>query len=131
MAFLAAVLGLLTAGPSAAPGSGLEGVWCWGSPRRSADVPFLEVSRVGDRWAVRTKHYMHAYFVGGVKDIRVTGGHLEFTYRYEPLNRWAHCAFDAEDDRLVGTCDGEIDARTWGAVPSYLWRAATPGSEGE
>jgi hypothetical protein len=105
------------------PWPGLEGVWSWGSPRRSADVPFLRITRSGGQWSVETKHYMHAYFVAEARDVRIDGKHLEFTYWYEPLHRWARCSFDAAADTMAGVCDGEIDAQTWGAVPSYLWRA--------
>ena len=127
MGWLLAILALSTGGATTPV---LDGVWCWGSPRQSARVPFVEIGRTGDGWTIRTKHYMHAYFVGGVKDIKVDGGHVEFTYWYEPRARWAHCAFDADGDRMSGTCDGEIDALSWGAVPSFLWRTRTPGSEG-
>ena len=40
------------------------------------------------------------------------------------------CSFDAATDTMAGVCDGEIDAQTWGAVPSYLWRATlTPAGD--
>ena len=107
----------------AVPPGTFEGVWCWGSPRRSADVPFLRISRHGSAWLIETKHYMHDYFVSSAKDVCVSDHHLEFVYWYAPLNRWARCGLDLSDDNMAGQCDGELNARQWGAVPTYLWRS--------
>jgi len=105
------------------PPGNFEGVWSWGSPRRSAEVPFLRISRKGGSWEIETKHYMHEHFVTTTRDIRVSGNHLEFTYWYEPQRRWATCILDLSDDKMAGVCDGELNARgLWGGVPTNLWR---------
>ncbi len=111
------------ANDGSAPTGNFEGVWSWGSPRRSAEVPFLRISRNGSEWIIETKHYMHDYFVSSTKDVRVRDNHLEFVYWYAPLNRWARCALDLSDDKMAGRCDGELNARQWGPVPTYLWRS--------
>jgi len=109
--------------PDAPPGN-FEGVWLFGSPRRSSEVPFLRISRKGREWIVETKHYMRDHFVSTSRNIRVNGNRLEFTYWYEPLRRPARCILDLTDDRLAGVCDGELDARgLWGGVPTNLWRS--------
>ncbi len=104
------------------------GTWSWGSPRRSADVPFLKISENDSKLTVQTKHYMHDYFVGDTKDISVEGKHLEFTYWYAPLCRSATCSLDLAGDRMNGQCEGEIKAVQWGEVPTYLWREGPSGT---
>jgi hypothetical protein len=128
-----AIGSLLAADTRAAPAPDFAGVWCWGSQRRSADVPFLRISRGGGNWRVETKHYMHARFVDRVKDLRIDGNGLEFRYWYEPLQRWARCSFVAQGHTMAGVCEGEVDARTWGDVPSFLWRipSSSTGGTGE
>lgn len=98
------------------------GTWSWGSPRRSAEVPFLKISRQDSRLLIQTKHYMHDYFVDDTKDASVNGSHLEFSYWYAPLCRWAKCSLDLAGDRMNGQCEGEVKAAQWGEVPTYLWR---------
>jgi hypothetical protein len=98
------------------------GTWDWGSPRRSAFVPFLKISERDSVLVIETKHYMHSYFVADTKDISVDGNHLEFTYWYAPLCRWATCSLDLASDRMNGQCEGETRAAQWGQVPTYLWR---------
>ncbi len=105
-----------------APTGNFEGVWCWGEPWRSADVPFLRISINGSEWIIETKHYMHDHFESTTRKARVSGNHLEFTYWYAPLSRWASCSLELSDDKMAGHCDGELNARQWGAVPTYLWR---------
>ena len=104
------------------PNGSFEGTWSWGSPRRSAEVPFLRISRDGTKWIVQTKHYMHDNFVSGARDVRVSGNRLEFSYWYEPLARWASCSLELADGKMAGACDGELNAREWGSVPAHLWR---------
>jgi len=101
---------------------GFEGVWMWGTLWNSHDTPFLRITRNGSRWNVETKHYMHAYFVDKVRDVHIDGKHLEFNYWYEPRQKWARCNLNATADTMMaGQCDGEIDVRDWGTLPSYLW----------
>jgi hypothetical protein len=102
----------------------LTGVWCWGSPRRSADTPFLRISRVAGRWRIETKDYMHANFHTDVRDMSFANDTLDFSYWYQPLRRWSHCSFKVSGETMAGQCGGELDAHTWGATPSYLWRSA-------
>lgn len=115
-------LAVLASALQAGAAEDLQGVWAWGSPRRSAEVPFLRITRSGEGWTVETKHYMHAYFVGGTRDVSLRPGHLEFTYWYEPLGRWAQCSLDVAGERMDGECDGEPSAGTWGRLPAHLWR---------
>ncbi len=98
------------------------GTWSWGSPRRSAEVPFLKITKSDSALVIKTKHYMHSYFVGDTKDIIVERNHLEFAYWYAPMCRWAKCSLDLAGDRMNGECEGELKAMQWGEVPSYLWR---------
>ncbi len=116
---LALVLALAA---GAAVAEDLAGLWAWGSARRSAGVPFLRITPAPEGWKVETKHYMHAHFVGGVRALAATPTHLEFTYWYEPLGRWAQCSFEVAGDRMDGECDGEPGASQWGRVPAHLWR---------
>jgi hypothetical protein len=68
---------------------------------------------------------MHAYFVDKMQGVRMEGKHLEFSYWYEPRQRWAHCSLNATADTMMaGQCDAELDVQGWGAAPSYLWRQA-------
>jgi hypothetical protein len=101
---------------------GFEGIWAWGTLWNSHDTPFLRITHNADNWKVETKHYMHAYFRDKVRDLRIDGKHLEFSYWYEPRERWAHCRFNAAIDTMAGFCDAEINMQDWGAAPSYLWR---------
>ena len=118
------LLAFTVAPGAAATDEAFEGTWNWGEPWRSTDVPFLQISRKGATWAVKTKHYMHDSFVSTTKDIRISGYHLEFTYWYEPLARWSSCRLDLAEGKMSGFCDGELNARgQWGAVPTYLWHA--------
>jgi hypothetical protein len=112
------------AAESTVPSPSMQATWCWGSERRSANVPFLRITTRGAELVVETKNYMHDYFVAGTKDISVSGDRLEFSYWYEPLARWARCslALDPSHDSMAGTCEGELSVRHWGVVPSYLWR---------
>jgi len=121
---LTIAMGCATTKPKSAPEAtgNLVGTWSWGSPRRSADVPFLKISENDSKLRIQTKHYMHDYFVGDTKDISVDGSHLEFTYWYAPLCRWAKCNLDLSGDRMNGQCEGEAKATQWGEVPTYLWR---------
>lgn len=104
------------------PAAAWAGIWCWGSPRRSADVPFLRITANGGAWRVETKHYMHDSFETNVKDVEISGDRLTFAYWYAPRQRWAKCALTVSGDRMTGMCEGEANARDWGDVPSYLWR---------
>ncbi len=101
-----------------------QAIWCWGSRRRSANVPFLRVVMHDGKAVIETKDYMHSNFVAGTKDIVVGGDRLEFTYWYKPLERWARCSLRTSPtgDMMAGNCDGELSAGQWGSVPSYLWR---------
>src|SRR5262249_22807350 len=110
-------------GPATSPISNFDGIWHWGSSRRSADVAFLRISRRGSELLIETKHYMHDNFVSKTKDVRVFANHLTFTYWYEPLHREANCKLDLVVDMMVGECEGERNAREWGSVATYLWRA--------
>lgn len=117
----------MVAGCAPLPGSGAEsprweGVWCWGSPRRSSETPFLRVDRQGDERVVRTKHYMHGHFEALVRDVHFEGNRLRFSYWYAPLRRWATCRFTLSGDVMAGECDAEISAHRWGSTPSHLWR---------
>jgi hypothetical protein len=104
---------------------GFAGVWVWGTLWNSHDTPFLRITRSGSHWNVETKHYMHADFVDKVQDVRIEGKHLEFSYWYEPRQKWAHCSLNATaDTMLAGQCDGELDVHDWGTLPSYLWLQA-------
>lgn len=100
-----------------------EGVWSWGSPRHSANVPFLRITRNDMEWIIQTKHYMYDYFVSTTKDVRISSNHLEFVYWYAPLNRWSKCSLDLLYNKMAGHCDGELNAQQWGTVPTFLWRS--------
>jgi uncharacterized protein YbbC (DUF1343 family) len=110
--------------PAGRAEAGIEGEWSWGSPRRSARVPFLRISRAGEGWLVETKHYMRTHYVGGTKEVSLSAAQLEFSYWYAPLERWAHCSLNVSEGRMDGECDGELSAREWGKVPTHLWRVA-------
>jgi hypothetical protein len=122
---LVAILSVSGLPASAAEGS-LEGIWCWGTQFHAEATPFLRIARSGGQWRLETKHYMHDEFVAGIKDVRIDGSHLAFTYWYEPLSRWATCSLDLMQDRLVGQCDGERNAHEWGVTPVFLWRSRVP-----
>jgi hypothetical protein len=98
--------------------------WCWGSQRRSENVPFLRITTHDGKLAVETKDYMHGNFVANTRKVVFADGHLDFSYWYRPLARWAHCNLTpgASGDTMAGNCDGELSAGRWGSVPSYLWR---------
>jgi hypothetical protein len=98
--------------------------WCWGSQRRSENVAFLRITTSDSKVIVETKDYMHSKFVADTKDVVFAGGHLEFSYWYKPLARWAHCSLTAgpTGDTMAGSCDGELGVGNWTRVPSYLWR---------
>jgi hypothetical protein len=102
----------------------LHATWCWGSQRGSANVPFLRITARRTELVVETKDYMHDYFVAGTRNVSMIGDRLEFSYWYKPLARWARCSLvlDPSHDSMAGTCEGELSARQWGVVPSYLWR---------
>ena len=108
----------------------VEGVWCWGTEFHSAKVPFVRLMRTGAGWTVETKHYMHSDFESGTRDVRVDGGHLEFTYWYAPLGRWSRCTLDRSGDRMSGICEGETSVSHWGALQTQLWRCDTGGADG-
>jgi len=118
----AVALALTSAGPTAAA----EGrvTWCWGSQRRSENVAFLRITTHGGKVVIETKDYMHGNFVANTKDVVFAGGHLDFSYWYKPLARWARCNLTAgaSGDTMAGSCDGELSVGHWGSVPSYLWR---------
>jgi hypothetical protein len=120
--FLTTLWLLCAAGSAVAdPWPGLQGIWAWGTLWNSHDTPFLRIIRNGNSWSVQTKHYMHANFMDKVRDVRIDAKHLEFSYWYEPRQRWAHCAFRVAVDTMAGFCDSEISTRDWGRAPSYLW----------
>ena len=98
------------------------GTWSWGSPRRSAQVPFLKIFWQDSGLVIQTKHYLHDSFVDDTKDTSIYGSHLEFSYWYAPLCRWAKCSLDLAGDRMNGKCEGEVRAGRWGEMPAYLWR---------
>ena len=102
--------------------AGWQGVWCWGSPRRSSETPFLQIQQQDGQWIVRTKHYMHGYFESHVRDVHIGKRKLRFSYWYAPLKRWATCRFTLSGDTMAGRCHAETSAQTWGTTPSYLWR---------
>jgi hypothetical protein len=85
-------------------------------------VAFLRISRTGERWSLETKNYMHDGFESQIRDLRIDGNHLTFAYWYAPRARWAVCSLDLTEDMMSGTCEGELNAREWGAVPTWLWR---------
>lgn len=115
-----------TLASNAADSGGFGGIWCWGTRYHAEATPFLRISRAGSQWRIEIKHYMQDDFVQDARDVRVDGEHLAFAYWYEPLSRWARCSLDLMDDRMVGECDGERNAREWGAAPAYLWRSPPP-----
>jgi hypothetical protein len=98
--------------------------WCWGSQRRSENVAFLRITTHDDKVVVETKDYMHGNFVANTKEVVFADGHLDFSYWYKPLARWAPCRLTtgASGDTMAGSCDGELSVGYWGSVPSYLWR---------
>jgi hypothetical protein len=100
-----------------------QGVWCWGSPRRSSETPFLKIEHRDGRWTVQTKNYMHDNFEPRVRAVHLGEHKLDFVYWYEPLGRWAKCTFSLSGDVMSGRCDAETSAQSWGSVDSYLWRA--------
>ncbi len=102
--------------------AGWQGIWCWGSPRRSSETPFLQIQRKDGRWVVRTKHYMHGHFESQVRNVEIGGKKLRFSYWYAPRERWAKCRFTLSGDTMAGRCDAESSAQTWETTPSYLWR---------
>ena len=130
---LALTLLVILPAKARAPWSGLEGTWCWGSRWRSFHTPFLRITRNGARWSVATKHYMHAYFMHRVRDVRLDGKYVAFSYWYEPKKRWAHCNLTASADTMTGVCDGEPAVGQWGPIRADLWRAQPPtqGRRGE
>jgi hypothetical protein len=87
---------------------------------------FLRISKAGQGWTLETKNYMHANFESQVRDLNIDGNHLTFAYRYAPLARFATCSLDLMNDMMSGTCEGELNAREWGTVPTYLWRTGAP-----
>lgn len=129
VALIAGAIATAVPGAADAADRGLEGTWSWGSPRRSSGVPFLRISREGGGWIVETKHFMHERFVGTTREVLVQPGHLEFSYWYEPLARWASCSLDVSGDRMDGECDGELNTREWGRLPAHLWRDGVPASD--
>jgi hypothetical protein len=126
LAVLAATSGApaATAADRAAAAADVQGTWCWGSQRRSANVPFLRITSRDGALVVETKDYMHDGFAADTRDVAASGDHLDFSYWYTPLARWARCSLTLEPshDTMAGTCEGEPSARQWGVVPSYLWR---------
>ena len=104
----------------------LEGTWVWGWPRRSVDLPsevrFLRISKEAGKWRFLIKHYMKEYFIWSARNVLVEDSHITFNYWYEPLGRWSHCDLRFVERTMRGTCEGELNARDWGPVPSVLWR---------
>ncbi len=117
----AIALGTAAAEPAAAGG---QVTWCWGSQRRSENVAFLRITTRDGKAVIETKDYMHGNFVAATKDVVFAGDHLEFSYWYQPLGRWARCnlTIGTAGDTMAGSCEGELSVGHWGSVPSYLWR---------
>jgi hypothetical protein len=107
-----------------AAASDQQAIWCWGSQRRSANVPFLRIISRGGKVVIETKDYMHSSFIANTKDVLVSNDRLNFAYWYKPLARWSRCSLvtGPSGDTMAGNCDGELSAGQWGSVPSYLWR---------
>jgi hypothetical protein len=107
--------------PAAASG---QVIWCWGSQRRSENVPFLRITSHDGKVIVETKDYMHGDFVANTKDVVFADSHLGFSYWYNPLARWARCNLTngASGNTMAGSCDGELSVGHWGSVTTYLWR---------
>jgi hypothetical protein len=136
LAALATAGSAAVARPSDVPTPAWRGVWCWGTQWHNSETPFLKIDRQGSRWVLKTKHYMHGNFGRPIRTFHFEGDKLSFVYWYEPLKRWAQCNFTLADFMMVGRCEAETSAQTWGETDSYLWRegvlaqptAAAPGS---
>lgn len=121
---IALALSFATMLTESAAGADRQVAWCWGSQRRSENVAFLHITTHDGTITITTKNYMHGNFVANTKDVVFAGGHLDFSYWYQPLMRWAHCdlTIGAAGDTMSGSCDGELSVGRWGDVPTFLWR---------